>query len=93
MTVIEQVIEGFTLSMNNIERQQWQRVNHERVVEGVNQDEQSWDYHHEEVRQGFNHEVIPQNLEPVRRVQLRVREELGNDSEEEDATLMVFPKW
>ena len=49
MATMKQAIEGLTLFINNKEKKQWQRVNPEKVVEGVNQVEQPRGHHYEEV--------------------------------------------
>ena len=85
LVVIERALEGLGLStQENQERCQQHKANREARIQGVNHDEQPQDYGDEEVRQGFNHEVIPQKLQLARRVPPRMCEELDNDSEEED---------
>ena len=85
LLAIERALEGLRLSMQeNQERRQQQRANCEERIQGVYHDEQLQDYDNEDVRQGFNLEMVPQNLELTRRVQPRMREDFHSDSEEEN---------
>lgn len=56
----------------------------EEEVQRVNHGEQPQDYHCEEILQNINHEVVPQNLEPMRWVPPYVHEKLRSDSEVDD---------